>query len=312
MLLYNTSRRIIHSTTIGVSYYWPCTSAGMQFMSRYFKLDEGYIQKNINVSKMHCCKSSGSHLLCRHAFALSWDHGGHKRKFHLSNWVGNKLKDNKILGDRDLDVRENILTIPNILTASRIVLAPILGYLVVQESFTWAAGLFVFAGLTDLADGQIARAYPCQRSAFGTALDPLADKILVTVLMATLTAVNLLPLPLALLIISRDILLVAGVCFIRYKTLPSPKTVARYFDVKLPTAELQPSLISKVNTAIQLSLVTATIAAPVFDYIDHPYLQGLWYLTAATTFCSGIGYLHSYMISNKHVKILKSKLSAKS
>lgn len=51
----------------------------------------------------------------------------------------------------------------------------------------------------------------------------------------------------------------------------------RYFDATHATAQLAPTFISKVNTAVQLLLVGSTLAAPVFDYVNHPALQGLWY-----------------------------------
>ncbi|XP_060604879.1 cardiolipin synthase (CMP-forming)-like [Ruditapes philippinarum] len=189
------------------------------------------------------------------------------------------------------DPKENIWTVPNLLTMSRILLTPVIGYLVVDQSFQVALGLFTFAGLTDLLDGYIARNFKNQMSAFGTALDPLADKILITVLTVTLTMAHLLPVPLAVLIIGRDVLLILAGFVIRYVSLPPPRTIKRYFDVTNPTAKLLPSTLSKVNTALQLSLVCFTLAAPVFDFVNHPLLQCLWGLTAATTFGSGVGYV---------------------
>ena len=46
--------------------------------------------------------------------------------------------------------KENIKTIPNMLTLGRILSTPLIGYLVVHQSFTWALGLFVCAGITDM------------------------------------------------------------------------------------------------------------------------------------------------------------------
>lgn len=48
------------------------------------------------------------------------------------------------------DQFENIITIPNILTVSRMAMCPVLGYLVIQNNYTMAFGLFVAAGITDL------------------------------------------------------------------------------------------------------------------------------------------------------------------
>ncbi len=47
-------------------------------------------------------------------------------------------------------LHENIYTIPNLLTVSRILACPVLGYYVVQENFVMATSLLAYAGLTDL------------------------------------------------------------------------------------------------------------------------------------------------------------------
>lgn len=75
------------------------------------------------------------------------------------------------------------LTIPTWLTLLRIVLIPVL-VLVFYLPYKWAnfatAGVFALASLTDWLDGWIARRYH-QYSAFGAFLDPVADKLMVTV-----------------------------------------------------------------------------------------------------------------------------------
>ncbi|XP_014666878.1 PREDICTED: probable cardiolipin synthase (CMP-forming) [Priapulus caudatus] len=201
------------------------------------------------------------------------------------------------------EIKENILTVPNVLTSIRIVLAPVIGYLVLEESYGIAVTLFGIAGITDLLDGYIARNFKGQTSALGSYLDPLADKLLVSILTITLTVMNLIPVPLTALILARDASLIAGGFYVRYVSLPPPRTIARYFDVRHATAQLQPTLISKVNTTVQLSLVVFTLTAPVLGYIDHPYLQALWYCTAATTVLSGL----SYMVQKDTFRILSQQ-----
>ncbi|KAK7086646.1 cardiolipin synthase [Halocaridina rubra] len=197
--------------------------------------------------------------------------------------------------------RENIWTIPNLLCISRIACSPLLCYYVVCADYKLALGLFMFAGFTDLLDGWIARTFPSQASRLGSFLDPLADKILVAMLFLSLTYVGLIPLPLTGIIIYRDVLIIAGASYVRYKSLPPPKTIARYFDATHATAQLAPTTLSKINTAVQLGLITASLAAPVFAYSDHYLLKGLWWVTAATTMASGI----SYIFSKDTYKILK-------
>ncbi|XP_043912425.1 cardiolipin synthase (CMP-forming) isoform X2 [Protopterus annectens] len=105
---------------------------------------------------------------------------------------------------------------------ARIGLSPYLGYLIVEENFNLALGIFALAGLTDLLDGYIARNWANQKSVLGSALDPLADKILISVLYISLTYAGLLPVALTAMVILRDIVLIAAVFHIRYKTVPPP------------------------------------------------------------------------------------------
>ena len=74
-----------------------------------------------------------------------------------------------------------LLTLPNILTLSRVAVIPVFVALFFLESATgqWiACAVFALAGITDFFDGYLARARD-QMSAFGTFLDPVADKLLV-------------------------------------------------------------------------------------------------------------------------------------
>nr|CAD7575500.1 unnamed protein product [Timema californicum] len=60
-----------------------------------------------------------------------------------------------------------------------------------------------------------------------------------------------------------------------FGTFQSERTLSRYFDVTYATAQLAPTTISKVNTAVQLLMVASTLAAPVFNYVDHSVLHML-------------------------------------
>lgn len=183
--------------------------------------------------------------------------------------------------------RENIYTIPNVLCVSRIAMTPYLGLLIVQSNFDLALAILGLAALTDLLDGWIARKWKSQSTKLGSFLDPMADKILISTLFLTLTYDELIPFALTAMIITRDVILVVAGFIIRYKSLPPPRTLARYFDASHATAQLAPTFISKANTVIQLLLVGSTLGAPVFHYIDHPILQSLWFITGATTIAAG-------------------------
>ncbi|KAG9002252.1 hypothetical protein FRB90_011419 [Tulasnella sp. 427] len=199
-------------------------------------------------------------------------------------------------------LRENIYTIPNFLTLTRIAACPVLGWSIVTGNFELATGLVVYAGLTDLIDGWLARRFN-MGSVLGSILDPAADKLLMTTLTVSLGMNGLLPLPLAVIIIGRDVLLGISAFYWRYISLPPPKTFTRYWDFSIPSAEVHPTTISKYNTALQLVLMTGTVFNQVIPYdLDLP-LQGLQWIVAGTTIWSGM----SYIWSKDAVKIVASK-----
>ncbi|KAL0118183.1 hypothetical protein PUN28_009091 [Cardiocondyla obscurior] len=199
--------------------------------------------------------------------------------------------------------RENIWTIPNMLCMGRIITSPFLSYLILSQDYQIALWLLAFAGLSDLADGWIARTWTSQASKLGSFLDPVADKLLVGTLFLSLAWVGLIPVPLTCLVVSRDVVLVTAASYIRYRSLPPPKTLARYFDPTHATVQLAPTLTSKLNTGVQLTLVAGTLAAPVYHFVDHPILIGLCYITAFTTVAGGI----SYLLSKDTYKLLRKK-----
>lgn len=91
-----------------------------------------------------------------------------------------------------LNPHENIYTVPNILTFSRLLSAPVIGYLIVHEQHLPALVLFVYAAITDLVDGWIARKWKLQ-TVVGTVIDPMADKTLMTVVTVCLAIKAALP-----------------------------------------------------------------------------------------------------------------------
>lgn len=187
--------------------------------------------------------------------------------------------------------RENIFTIPNFLCIGRIAMSPYLGYVIIQSNYSVAIGLLIVAGLSDFADGYIARNWEGQKSNFGSFLDPLADKTLVASLVISMTYSNLMPLWLTSVILFRDIFLIAAAFVIRYNSLPPEhRTLTKYFDATHVTAQLAPTFISKVNTAVQLFTIASSLGAPVFNYSDHLILHGLWYLTGITTAAAALSY----------------------
>ena len=141
---------------------------------------------------------------------------------------------------------DRLWTIPNILTFIRIGTSPILGYLIINHHYSIALSLFIISSLTDLIDGWIARHYPTQSSALGSFLDPFADKMLVGFVVISLAYVNLIPLWLLGLILSRDIAIMCVAAYLRVKSVSSPRTLKKILDMKNATVQLYPTFLSKV------------------------------------------------------------------
>ncbi len=81
--------------------------------------------------------------------------------------------DNKI---KDKLKKEDILTIPNFLSFFRILLIPVMVILYYNNHYYASVFVIFLSGLTDIADGKIARKYN-MTSDFGKFIDPVADKL---------------------------------------------------------------------------------------------------------------------------------------
>lgn len=186
--------------------------------------------------------------------------------------------------------QDRILTVPNLLCIGRIAVSPYLATSIINGDLKTSLAIFGLAGFTDLLDGWIARKVPGQASKLGSFLDPLADKILVTTMYLSLTTASLMPAPLTALIISRDVLLVYAGLYIRYMSVKPPFTLAKYFDARLPTAQINPTRISKINTGFQFLTIAAALCFPIMGYKDHELFLALCGVTASTTFASSLSY----------------------
>ncbi|KAI1304290.1 CDP-alcohol phosphatidyltransferase-domain-containing protein [Xylaria venustula] len=205
-----------------------------------------------------------------------------------------------------LTPHENIYTVPNMLTFSRLIAAPFIGYAILHDAHTLALGLFAYAGVSDLLDGWIARRWKLQ-TVVGSVVDPMADKLLMTVLTVCLAVQGSLPVWLATIILGRDVGLGISAIYYRWISLPPPKTFTRYWDFSLPSAEVRPTTISKYNTFLQLGLMGATMVAPVVAVDVSSAMTALQYIVATTTIWSGL----SYVFSKDAVRILSEKKQEK-
>lgn len=164
--------------------------------------------------------------------------------------------------------------IPNLLTALRLAAAPVFAALLMSGHDRAALGIFAFAGLSDAADGFLARHFGLT-TRFGHYLDPAADKLLMLAAFLTLAALGLSPWWLTVLVIARDVAIVLAVLLAYLISLP---------------LRIQPLFIGKVNTVVQVSYIGLVLIIPVFgiDAAQIPEWAAL--LTAAFTLLSWFAY----------------------
>jgi cardiolipin synthase len=169
-----------------------------------------------------------------------------------------------------------ILTPSNQITLLRLLFVPVFAILVLDSHYRAALAVLTAAALSDVLDGTVARLLK-QESPLGMALDPIADKILMTTGYVTLALRGALPWWLTIIVLSRDVAILMTALLISlvagYRTFP-------------------PSLVGKASTAAQV----VTLFAAVCRRARVPYVTGevvtfLIYLAAALTLASGVHYV---------------------
>jgi cardiolipin synthase (CMP-forming) len=160
------------------------------------------------------------------------------------------------------------MTIPNLITIARLIMVPLVIVMILQAQWLAAFALFVAAGVSDAVDGFIARRFD-MRSELGAYLDPVADK-------ALLVSIYIVPAWLAILVVSRDVMIVSAVML--SWVLENP-------------VEIKPFLISKLNTAAQIGFAAALLAAKAFGVGLGAWLDPATATVAALTLLSTGAYL---------------------
>ncbi|HET7880354.1 MAG TPA: CDP-alcohol phosphatidyltransferase family protein [Acetobacteraceae bacterium] len=168
-----------------------------------------------------------------------------------------------------------LLTLPNVVTFGRLCAVPLSVWLVMEHRFAQAFFLFLAAGLSDAVDGWLARRNGGGNTV-GALLDPLADKTLLVSMYVTLAAVKVVPDWLAILVVFREVLIVGGIAVL---SLLGQSIVIR------------PLYVSKLNTALQIVLVTVALFVSGFGLSAPIVLAVLVWLVAGSTLASGAAYV---------------------
>lgn len=168
--------------------------------------------------------------------------------------------------------------LPNLITLLRLLLvAPIL-WLILESRYQEALLLFIIAGVSDAVDGFLAK-HCGWSSKLGGFLDPLADKLLLVGCVLALGWQAALPTWLVVVIVFRDIMIVSLAISYHYFIAPF---------------KAEPLLISKLNTLMQLTLVTAILFSKSLLQLPDTLITILIYGTGLTTLLSGAAYVSTW------------------
>ncbi len=167
--------------------------------------------------------------------------------------------------------------VANGISLARLLVVPLAVWLILRDQLLAAFWIFVAAGISDAADGLVAKHFDAE-TVIGGYLDPLADKALLVSVYVSLGVQGYLPLWLVILVVFRDALIIGG---------------AILFQLLTRALEMQPLMISKVNTVAQIVLAALVLGVGGFglDGAAGDAAVIMIYVVAATTLLSGAAYV---------------------
>jgi cardiolipin synthase len=185
---------------------------------------------------------------------------------------------------RDRFDAARLINIANGLTAARVLLVPYFAYLLISEREKAALLVFAVCGLTDALDGILAR-WLRQRTLAGALLDPIADKLLMATAFIVLAYLHIAPLRLAVMVISRDIVILVG---------------SFLYLLLLDSSDIRATALSKANTVVQILTVIYFLSVAAFPAEAKALGAGaesipgsaVAMVCAVTTVASGLQYLY--------------------
>jgi cardiolipin synthase len=167
------------------------------------------------------------------------------------------------------------LNLPNLFTSLRLLSAPGVVWLILENRWEFACWLFLAAALTDGIDGWLAR-WLNQATELGAALDTVTDKALGLGVLIVLSALGLVPAWVTLAIVLRDVIVVLGAL--------AYKNVAGHLEIK-------PTLLGKTNTFAEFAMLALVLGHKAAIVPGDDWLTPLFLLVFATTVASGIQYV---------------------
>ena len=165
--------------------------------------------------------------------------------------------------------------IPNAISMMRIILVIPIVYFLLRGQYNVSLILFLVAGLSDALDGFLAKRYQWV-SRLGSFLDPLADKLLLLSCFTACVYLELMPLWLLVLVVSRDLFVAIG---------------AFFYHHFIEGFKGEPPFSSKLNTLVQIVYLLMLIASQGLILIPLSWVDFALYAVLATTSVSGLEYV---------------------
>ncbi|MES2193027.1 MAG: CDP-alcohol phosphatidyltransferase family protein [Pseudomonadota bacterium] len=147
------------------------------------------------------------------------------------------------------------MSIPNIITLGRILLVPVIVWAIASNQMAIAFAIFIVAGVSDAVDGFLAKRFN-MASELGALLDPIADKALLVSIYIALGTWGAVPRWIVILVVSRDLMIVAAVIVSWLVGKPIP---------------MKPLMVSKLNTVAQVAFAALVLASLGFGFNPLPY-----------------------------------------
>jgi cardiolipin synthase (CMP-forming) len=176
-------------------------------------------------------------------------------------------------------------SLPNLISLGRLGMVPVIIAMISAQRWQAASIIFVLAGVSDAVDGWLAKTFNW-RTELGAYLDPVADKALLVSIYVTLAVVGVLPPWIAILVVSRDVMIIGAV------------VISWLLDQPI---EIRPLIVSKLNTTAQIAFAAAVLAAKAFGIDLSLWFDWSIYTVAVLTVASAGVYLAQWL---KHMGVM--------
>ena len=167
------------------------------------------------------------------------------------------------------------MNLPNLITLGRLFSVPVILWLILDGIMLAAFWVFFVSALSDAVDGIIAKYFDAE-TVFGAFLDPIADKALLVSVFLMLGHQGYIEAWLVIMVVFRDLVIIGG---------------ALLFQTVTQSLTMQPLIISKVNTFVQLVFAVIVLWVEAYGIDGGAAIGVIGYIVAVTTLWSGSVYV---------------------